>query len=89
MIPKAMDTLNEVVGSTYIVKDEKGEEKVVMTPPATRVQAAAQILDRTGMKEQEQGQTGGDTIQLYAPGYATDDGKGKIIEVEIEDKDNA
>ena len=89
MIPKAMDTLNEVVGSTYVVKDEKGEEKVVMTPPATRVQAAAQILDRTGMKEQEQGQTGGVTIQLYAPGYATDDGKGKIIDVEIEEKDDA
>ena len=87
MIPKALETLEEVVGPSYKVEDELGKEKIVVTPPATRVQAAAQILDRTGMKEQDQGQTGGVTIQLYAPGYATPDGKGKIIDVELDKSD--
>jgi len=88
-IPEALATLKEVVGSTYKVEGDDGVEKTVTVPPATRVQAASQILDRTGMKDSDQGQTGGVTIQLYAPGYANPSGKGGIIDVEMETKKDA
>ena len=49
----------------------------------SRIAASKEILNRAGLKEPQDKEEGGTTIQLYAPGWATESGKGEIIEVDV------
>ena len=94
LIPVAIDTLAETMQHGYLaeipkIDSETGEEIMVsnpiFNPPATRVNAAEKILDRVGLgKGVEQHEGGNVTIQLYAPGWANDSGKGEIVDVTVE-----
>ena len=94
LVPLAIDTLAEAMPHGYVAEirrldSETGEEIMVTSPvfdpPATRVNAAEKLLDRVGLgKGAEQHEGGNVTIQLYAPGWANDSGKGEIIDVTVE-----
>jgi len=94
LIPLAIDTLAETMQHGYLaeipkIDSETGEEIMVsnpiFNPPATRVNAAEKILDRVGLGKGAEQQEGGNvTIQLYAPGWANDSGKGEIVDVTVE-----
>ena len=87
MIAPAMDALDEVLGQGYSFEQDDTMRHVI-NPPATRVQAAAQVLDRVkGMGKDQEHQGGNNVqIQLYVPGYGTESGKGEVQTIEVEVK---
>ena len=94
LVTLAIDTLAEAMTHGYVAEiprldSETGEEIMVTSPvfnpPATRVNAAEKLLDRVGLgKGAEQHESGNVTIQLYAPGWANDSGKGEIVDITVE-----
>ncbi len=70
----------------YVARiSEAGYEKPVLNPPSTRSGVAQDVLDRLGLGVR--GGSEGDrsiVINLYQPGWANEDGEGRVIEVESE-----
>lgn len=83
LIPKAIDTLEQVMDKGYSVELQDGTEKMIFNPPATRANAAGMILDRVGLAKGETGEGQRPiTIQLYAPPWS--DSKSDVIEVVVQ-----
>jgi|TARA_B100000959_G_scaffold276609_1_gene331618 hypothetical protein len=84
LVPKAIMALEETVGRK--VELEKGI--LISNDAKARISSAKEILNRSGIRGDEDKGSENVTIQLYAPPYATDDGVGKIIDIEVGCKTN-
>ena len=78
LVPKAIQALEDTVGQTV----KLGSTHTITNDPKVRIHAAREILNRGGITGNDEKQKGAVTIQLYAPGWATESGKGEIIEIQ-------
>jgi len=92
MIPQAITALQEAMSHGYRPKIDNctGNFAPVINPPSTRVAAAEKLLDRVGLgAKHDTGQNNrAVTIQMYIPGWGSDDGRGKVRDIEVELSDN-
>jgi len=79
LVPKAIEALEETVGR----KIELEEGVLIPNDSKARISSAKEILNRSGISGGDDNGSENVTIQLYAPGYATESGKGEIIDVDI------
>ena len=79
LVPKAIEALDETVGKKVELEDG------VMVPndSKARISSAKEILNRSGIRGDEDNGSAGLTIQLYAPGYYHEDGVGKVVDIDV------
>lgn len=80
LAPKAIQALEDTVGSRLVVDGET----IVFNDPKVRIQAAKEILNRSGIQERDESTGNSMIIQMYVPGWGTDSGKSEIVDVEFE-----
>lgn len=94
MVPLALDCLHETMKHGYVAEMEQigedGEEcgitkNPVWNKPADRMRAAEMVLEKVGLSSKNPHEGGGNvTIQMYAPGWNNESGKGEIIDIYID-----
>ena len=80
LAPKAIQALEDTVGSQLRVDGET----TVFNDPKVRIQAAKEILNRSGIQERDELAGNSMIIQMYIPGWGTDSGKSEIVDVKFE-----
>jgi len=81
LAPKAIQALEDTVGSRLKVD----RESTVFNDPKVRIQAAKEILNRSGIHERDESAGNSMIIQMYVPGWGTNSGKNEILDVEFGD----
>jgi hypothetical protein len=80
LAPKAIQALEETVELRLNVDGET----TVFNDPKVRIQAAKEILNRSGIKEMDESAGNSMIIQMYVPGWGTGSGKNEVVDVEFE-----